>query len=155
MVIQGYWDEDAGGSTYVVDGKEVERKTKSYKDPKCGVSIACVIGTGSHPHTGNKQPLWIEDPPHWGNYEDAREWTTDFDESLDFPDDFQYLPAILMHEFGHTIGLGHGTTWKEIMNGRIRELEPCSYAGSQRERCGLSTNDKDGAKAIYEYHATH
>ena len=41
------------------------------------------------------------------------------------------------------------------MNGRTRELEPCSYTGTERERCGLTTSDKKAAEAIYEHHTAH
>ena len=139
VVIRGYWDANPA------DGI----------DPECGRSIACTDPAGRYPHIGNQQTFWIEDPPHWGREASTREWTVDFKEWFDDPDVYQYLPSIIMHEFGHTIGLGHGTTWKDIMNGRTRELEPCSYTGTERERCGLTTNDKKAAEAIYEHHTAH
>ena len=39
------------------------------------------------------------------------------------------------------------------MSGQIRELEPCNTAASNL--CGLSTNDKEGAKAAYKGHQVH
>ena len=50
------------------------------------------------------------------------------------------LPAVLMHEFGHSIGLGHGVG-DTIMAGALRKA--------------LSDIDKKGAKAIYDHHSPH
>ena len=63
--------------------------------------------------------------------------------------------SIMVHEFGHTIGLDHSAGWEDIMIGRVRELEPCSPSTLEPERCGLSTNDKEGIEAIYEHHTAH
>ena len=42
----------------------------------------------------------------------------------------------------------------DIMSGRVRELEPCTTPSPSPEphRCGLSTNDTNGTKAIYAHH---
>ena len=133
VVIEGYWEPGPG------------------KKDKCGGSVACTYAAGTYLHIGNEQGFAIEDPPRWPNdpAQPIREWTTTFKEWDEDPDQYVYLPWVLMHEFGHTFGLGHSPSG-DVMSGTVRELEPCVDA--PKDQCGLSDNDKDGAKAIYEHH---
>lgn len=66
---------------------------------------------------------------------------SDLTEYVNDQDMYEYLPGILMHEFGHPIGLGHGGS-TSIMTGHY-------YLGD------LSTDDKEGAKAVYQHHTAH
>ena len=134
VVIEGYWEAERAS-----DGSGGE----------CH-GIACVHFSGADSHIGST-PIYIEERPRRTG-ESAKDWTTDFLEWSGSRHRFQYLPAVLMHEFGHTFGLednGGG----DIMSGRVREIEPCT-TGVGADRCGLSANDSNGVKAIYAHHPT-
>lgn len=121
-----------------------------------GASVACTDPADDYPHIGSRQSFWIEDPPHWGHLPDDEEWTIQFSIAAKEEDSFEYLPWVLIHEFGHTIGLGHSAESGTIMGGSPRELEPCSTpapvpAPSPTPTpfpCGLSDYDNKGAEAI-------
>ena len=165
VVIQGYWNPDSGGPTYEQDGETIKRKDAWYDDGVCGISIACIQVDGNYPHLRpagdplGPRKFWIEALPHWGWQDKSREWTTDYDVARDpKQEDYQYLPAVLMHEFGHAIGLAPGhTEGKDIMAGTVRELEPCATPSANQSPtlCGLSAYEKEGAKAAYENHTAH
>ena len=125
-------------------------------DTFCGKSVACTRNIGAYvpgftipikyPVMGY-QTFNIEERPRWG-LNDPEDWTLDFSKSIDFPGKYEYLPSILMHEFGHTFGLGHGATVvNDVINGGSREIEPC---GGTHADCGLSTIDKNAAKSLYQ-----
>ena len=138
VVISGYWDSVVGAGN----------------DTHCGSSIACVYVTGSYPHIGDERMMWIEDPPHWGNIQSSEEWTDDFVEASSDPDRYEYLGAVLMHEFGHSFGLGHSGNYSDVIQGAVREIEPCS-PGTDASKCGLSTNDKKATQSTYQHHKAH
>ncbi len=121
VLIEGYWDDDDG---------------------PCGSSIACVDMTGDYPHLGDEREFWIEDPPHWGNEDTSRTWTADFAQWERRPNDLQYLPALLMHEFGHTFGLG---------DNEVGGMMSGEWVGLQ----ALTDYDEKATKAIYEHHPSH
>lgn len=56
-----------------------------------------------------------------------------------------------MHVFVHTTGLGESSDPADIVNGQVR---PIGCTGSN---CGLSRNDREGARALYTspHHAPH
>ena len=134
-VIQGYWDTDPR------DGN----------DGVCRSSIACVYLSGQYPHLESGLRFMIEDPPHWGSDAKSLTWTLEFDLAKRKPSEFQYLPAVLVHELGHVLGLGHSNGPSDIMNGKVRQI------GCTGSNCGLSTSDREGAEAIYTrpHHVAH
>ena len=103
--------------------------------------IACVYGGGTYPELGD-QKFWIEYPPQFPG--DAKEWTNDPDEARRQPDDFYYLPQVIMHEFGHTAGLGH-TPGGNVM-GAIDSRNPIEAP---------TPYDVDGMRNNYESHTRH
>lgn len=83
--------------------------------------MACVYFVGTYPHIGNGQVFVIEDPPRWPK-DDAgtvRKWTTKIAVWQAAPEFNEYLPRVLMHEFGHTLGLGHTAVSGAIMAGLV------------------------------------
>ncbi len=119
VIISGYWEPGIG-----------------IKD-QCGGSVACTYGAGTYPHLGNGQVFVIEDPPRWPG-EGRKEWTTSFTDAQNMGDKLEYLPWVLMHEFGHTLGLGHSPDGNAIMGGA--------------NQTGLGDTDIGGLKATYAHH---
>ena len=123
VVISGYWDPGTA-------------------DDQCTGSVACVFPAG-YPHLGNGQVFVIEDPPRWPKdpANSVREWTTEITDWLLDDDLYAYLPRVLMHEFGHTLGLGDSTSVDFIM-GRL--VSP-----------NLADTDVQGLRATYAHHRVH
>ena len=143
VIIIGYWDP-----YLTTNPKE--------NDGVCGTSIACIVNSRAYfPNISNLinypylgyQTFYIEERPRWGLYAPL-DWTDNFSEADMYRDKYIYLPTVLAHEFGHTIGLGHSTSvsW-DVMNSPDRKLEPCSKGDKS---CGLSENDKNAVKALYQ-----
>ena len=122
VVISGYWDPGPG------------------KEDSCKGSVACVHRPSTYPHMGNGQVFLIEDPPRWPR-KGSEEWTTSFKDATDKSDEYEYLPWVLMHEFGHTLGLGHSADGDTIMGGK--------------RRAGISNTDAQGLRATYAHHRVH
>lgn len=118
----------------------------------CGRSaVACVNGWTGYPHIRN-QTLRILYPLHfyvWDYTGRVRRlvykeyiWTNSITLANNDSDHY-YLPVYVMHEFGHTAGLGHSSVSNDVMYARI---------GS---RTTLSDNDEDAMEANYEGHSSH
>ncbi len=122
MSIVGYWATE-------VDGTE----------DKCKDSIACANETG----------MWLEEPPYWPG-QGKKEWTNNFDQVDIEPEKYQYLPAILVHEFGHPLGLANTKSMDSIMTGNALEF-PCD---ADILKC-LTINDLIGLNMIYLRHVAH
>ena len=144
VMIRGYWDTVESFGT----------------DRECQGSIGCVKpldGEGGYPHIGDGQVMYIEERPHWGDEEESRYWTVDYEEALLDDEMYQFLPLFLTHEFGHTIGLYegplhdiNGVAFTDIMNGRgISSIE---YT---RATNALYGTDENAVKAIYDRHSAN
>ncbi len=118
VVIEGYWDPHPAAD-------------------RCGGSVACTYPAGTYPHIGDGQPFLIEDPPRWdGGPQEV--WTISLADWNGDRDMYEYLPYVLMHEFGHTLGLGEGADGDDIMGGARRR--------------DLSDGDAKGLRATYAHH---
>ena len=118
VIISGYWDPGTD-------------------DDQCGGSVACTYPAGTYPHIGDGQPFLIEDPPRWdGGPQEV--WTISLADWNGDRDLYEYLPYVLMHEFGHTLGLGEGADSDDIMGGARRR--------------DLSDGDAKGLRATYAHH---
>ena len=122
VIISGYWDPGAGN------------------DDQCTGSVACVFPGVSYPHIGNGQVFVIEDPPRWPEG-DQKTWTTSFKQADKERMKYEYLPRVLMHEFGHTLGLGDSESVNFIM-GRLLSAN-------------LADADVKGLRATYAHHRVH
>ena len=141
VTIFGYWNPE---------GREPDDAEPN--DGVCGISFACLsMVVRGREHILSGQTFNIEDPPRFGT-EPQREWTVSYEDFVSEPEDFYYLPSILAHEFGHTLGLGHSKQSFTIMTTHFRELEPCETGTVDENTCGLADDDKEGVKSIYEGH---
>ena len=132
--------DDPNSADVIIMGYEDPNPGATGSDGNCGDSIACTKPAGTYPHIGNGQVFLIEDPPHWGHETTAQRWTALYSDWMNQPDYYEYLPRILMHEFGHTLGLGH-SAGPDIMN--VATLR------------ALTSYDRAGLRAIYQGHTPH
>ena len=112
----------------------------------CGSTApACVIPSrdGVHQRTGE---MWIIDPLGWGD--NAKEWTGSKQKALDSKLDFYYLPGVVAHEFGHSIGLGHPYRWQPDTYESI--MNP--YDATVMTRQTLPDGDIEAARSIHIHH---
>ncbi len=116
------------------------------KDDKCDVSsaLACVDPDGSGPEIKH-QIIWVKYPPLIYSSYALAQWTNNLTEAQEMPDDYYYLPGVLMHEFGHAAGLGHSLTRGDVMGPNVK--------GMPRE--APTRYDVNGMKHVYEGHTKH
>ena len=141
------WNAVAGGATFteVLPAAAPDVSVEGYithladADAHCGSSVACTVNiTLNYPHLG-RQKLYFEQPPirFVNGVEVQHMWTNNVNEVGNANMDF--MPAVLIHEFGHTAGLGHSAWHEDVM-------------GYARDKSVLSANDKRAMKEIYESH---
>ena len=141
------WNAVAGGATFtkVLLTATPDVAVEGYvthladADAHCGSSVACTVNISlNYPHLG-RQTLYFEQPPFrfFNGMEVEHMWTNDVALVGDAMTD--YMPAVMMHEFGHTAGLGHSAWHQDVM-------------GYARDKSALSSNDKRAMKEIYESH---
>ena len=114
VLIIGYWDPN----------------NIDYSDDCHSVgTVACVFPPGTHPETSsNQMALLVEEPPHWPGRDNHPEvWTTNFAESQADPQTYEYLPGVLMHEFGHVIQLEHSGPSTSAVMKDVGRLTLSSY----------------------------
>ncbi|MYK36104.1 MAG: matrixin family metalloprotease [Chloroflexi bacterium] len=124
------WREVQSYVTFETVSTAPDTTIKGYWNPgipedMCGGSIACVRPDGTYPHQGH-YPMWIEYPPQFPGDTNSKQWTNSYKEADNSRADFYYLPATVVHEFGHTAGLGHSPNGMGIMAGTLVEA-PQTY----------------------------
>ena len=118
----------------------------------CLDSIACnTYKDQGYPHRGD-QKLYIEQPPYQGTPrgEDVKThrgehklmWST---HSSRVSTGQYHLTTTMIHEIGHSAGLGHSPSNRDVMGGAI--------AGETKR--AISTYDKNAMKSIYQHHSSH
>ena len=122
VTVRGYWNPGGDQS-----------------NDKCLGSIACVYFGFTYPHFGH-QELWIEYPPQFAHDGYYKRWTDDPDDARRSPYLYYDLPGVMMHEFGHTAGLGETTSSSSIMGPYQVWEAPQLY-------------DRNGMKYIYQGHS--
>ena len=129
VIIGGYWNPWTKSDPTIVD--------------QCGRSIACTYGSGAYPELSKGQQLWIEFPPKFPGDSVPKRWTNDIRELTNFFDEVYYLPVTMLHELGHTAGLGHAPDSSySIMSSPHGWSVPRDY-------------DLKALKAIYGDHTPH
>ena len=134
-------------------------------DYKCAGANACTYSTPprDYPHMTGTQPYWIRNIPH-PDSDKKKKWTKRYRDYEGDHNEWAYLPTILVHELGHTLGLAHSA------NRSIPTIYPGVYAGdtvmseysnyrdagqtctaTNRARCGLADEDIDAIESIYEW----
>ena len=120
-----------------------------YSDPD-NQAVACVRwrdpakNPHDYPHLG-KESLYFEYPPEPDHGSDYL-WTNDPNMSRVVLNNVEYLymPAYIMHEFGHTAGLDHNAAVNNVMSVDIRS-----------HVLTISDDDKKAMKSIYNSHTAH
>ncbi len=111
---------------------------------ECGIdALACVKAGGTYPHLGF-QEFWIKFPPEPPTKSDFRKWTTDVEKARQSSDYFYYLTQVMMHEFGHNVGLG-STQGPYLMG----------YVDPENVLDVPTKYDLDGMEHIYKGHKKH
>ena len=111
-------------------------------------SLACVTWQGGYPEIGN-QNMWFPQPLHTYRKSGSRYiyqeliWTDDILVYFNNTALYRYLPAVMLHEFGHTPGLGHSSNSSDVM-----------YRGNQTQT-DVRSNDREALNANYAGHSPH
>ena len=129
-------------SDTIIDG--YQNPTNGGAKHECA-AFACTEGAGTYPHIGNDQPFWIEDEPQSQYDASPKKWTNIEYLARTSPQQYYYLPQAIMHELGHTAGLGHSPNGSGVM--ALLQIGNPIDAPSQY--------DLDGIKGIYEHHVKH
>ena len=83
-------------------------------------------------------------------------WTDNYRDSLVEGNRVVYLPDILAHEFGHTLGLGHSSKEGAVMQSgqdptrQTHDFPTCDSEAESEGFCGLHKDDKQALKALYD-----
>ena len=109
-----------------------------------GCVVAFVIGKA---HAGDQTmhipfPLYIYRHNGFSGYEPKRFYWTD-NPLVALTHGFYYLPSVVMHELGHSAGLGHSKVSSNVMyfsSGSVKSLQD---------------NDRNAMEAIYKGHGSH
>lgn len=83
-------------------------------EQECGAAYACVKpGTVGDSHNTGQQQLIVAFPPNAFEDQEGKivfgYWTDNVELAMEMPNEAFYLPAVMLHEFGHTLGLGHSS----------------------------------------------
>ena len=108
--------------------------------------VACTSrGTTLNDSHIGRQSMFMPHPLHYSKKFDSgvtyeqKSWT-DLYHVAEQHEDYRYLPALLLHEFGHTAGLGHSVTTTDVMH-------PGEYDPQD-----LSATDKKALEMNYRGH---
>ena len=107
---------------------------------ECGIAIACA----------NQTKMWIKEPPIVPRQNYNKRWIIDYGVWHISKDKYWYLPATLVHEFGHPLGLGNSADPNSIM-GAVGVNYPCAADVFQ---CIMS-GDTNALNTIYQQHKKH
>ena len=106
VVIKGYWYNPNRG---VDECKPAPRKP--------GDPYGCALPTGSYAPHISSMAVWIKYPPRGRNSRGVvTEWTNSVLKWSRNPTKFYYMPFVMLHELGHTFGLGHNFGDDNIMS---------------------------------------
>ena len=97
-----------------------------------------------YPHQ-SKETLYFEYPAK--NRSITYTWTKDPNragQTISISKKYLYMPYVMMHEFGHTAGLGHPNTDVDVMSGTVNH-----------DVKQLTDNDKKAMRSIYSSSDTH
>ena len=119
--------------------------TVSFGTTSCSGSSACAgdwVMDGPHMTSAR---IYIQDPPIASGGE---LWTDDYRKWKGEMGKYVYLTSVLVHEFGHVLGLDDAYrafgSYDGVMESDIIEVPP-----------GLGADDESALKAIYESHTRH
>ena len=139
VIVMGYWNPNPGPGS----------------DRYCKNSAACVVTYRTDSHL-TKATLYIEDPPNFGSSLIPKRWLLSYSDWDSDRETYAYLPGVLMHEFGHTLGLRDTRAggYAGVMEDDERHEVPTCISAPP-DKCGLSADDRNALKAIYQNHTLH